>query len=399
MQWVVSNPSPKTPSPEALRSISAAIEAQPHMPALRSFRAGMMMRLGRPDAALTDFVAAMAMDPTGADHTTHIAACHLRAGRPGEALETCDRRVPDGPDPAWSLQRGRALVRLGRVREGQAELTWALRADDPGFAALRSLLPTYGHAGDGGALLAFCDSLEPRHGETAGARGYRAAALSLLGRTRDALDLVDLDRCIVRIPFEPPAGFGGIEAFNRMLADEVLAALPPDASTDRHIEYLGAVRPDPARSALTLFVRGAVEDYVARLSEHGLDLALPFVPAVAELTSGSVILRGEAGQAEHLHPAGYLSCVYHVAVPASADRDGGALSVGGCASHFAGHEACWGTRTIRPEPGWLTLLPSHVFHAVLPTRSREPRITVPSDVRPIRRTGDERGKPLYPSIA
>jgi len=384
MQWVVSDP-PKTPTPEALRSISAAIETQPGLPALRAFRAGMMMRLGRPDDALADFAAAIELDPKGADYTTQIATCHLRAGRPEAALGMCDHHVPDGPDPAWNLARGRALLRLGRIAQGQAELIRALRAEDPGFAALRSLLPTYGGTGDGGALLAFCNSLEPRHAETAGARGYRAVAFSLLGRTNDALDLVDLDRCIVRLPFEPPAEFGGIEAFNRMLAEEVLAAVPGDTPVDRHVDYLTGVRPDPARTALMAFVRRAVEDYVARIPERELSAALPFVPQVAELTSGSVILRGDAGQADHLHPTGYLSCVYHVAVPGSAAAPDGALSVGGCASRFAGHQAVWGMRTIMPEPGWLTLIPSHIFHAVLPTRSREPRITVPSDVRPIRR--------------
>ncbi|MEO8375212.1 MAG: putative 2OG-Fe(II) oxygenase [Sphingomonas bacterium] len=386
MQWVVSDPPPKAPTPEALRSISAAIEAQPHLPALRAFRAGMMMRLGRPDDAIADFVAAMSQDSQGARYTTQIAMCHLRAGRPAAALEVCDYRVPDGPDPAWSLQRGRALVRLARVPEGQAELTRALQAKDPGFSALRSLLPTYGRTGDGGALLAFCDSLEPRHAETAGARGYRAVALSLLGRTHDALDLVDLDRCIVRVPFEPPGEFGGIEAFNQILADEVLATVPEGAPIDRHVDYLTTVRPDPARTALMVFVRHAVEDYVGRIPERDLGKALPFVPEVAELTSGSVVLRGDSGQGEHLHPTGYLSCVYHVAVPGpgTTGSDAGALRVGGCASQFAGHEPVWGTRTIMPEPGWLTLLPSHIFHTVLPTRSREPRITVPSDVRPIR---------------
>ena len=386
MQWVVPDPSPNVPTAEALQSISAAIEAQPHLPALRAFRAGMMMRLGRPDDAIADFTAAMAMDPQGSDYTTQIATCHLRAGRPETALEVCDRRVPDGPDPAWSLQRGRALLRLGRVAEGQAELTRALRAEDPGFSALRSLLPTYGRDGDGGALLAFCDSLEPRHAETAGARGYRAAAFSLLGRKSEALDLVDLDRSIVRLPFEPPTEFGGIEAFNEALAQEVLAAVPEGVPADRHVDYLTTVRPDPARTALMAFVRRAVEDYVARIAERGLGTALPFIPEVAELTSGSVVLRGDAGQAEHIHPTGYLSCVYHVAVPGSpaTEPEAGALSVGGCASQFAGHQAVWGTRTIMPEPGWLTLIPSHIFHAVLPTRSREPRITVPSDVRPVR---------------
>jgi hypothetical protein len=133
-----------------------------------------------------------------------------------------------------------------------------------------------------------------------------------------------------------------------------------------------------------VFVRRAVEDYLARIPERGLGAALPFVPQRAELTSGSVVLRGDAGQAEHLHPTGYLSCVYHVAVPGSATGSDGALSVGGCASQFAGHQAIWGTRTIMPASGCLTLIPSRIFHAVLPTRSREPRITVPSDVRPIR---------------
>ena len=384
MHWVVSDPPPKMPTPEALKSISAAIDAQPLMSALRSFRGALLMRLGRLDDAIADFSAAMALDPH-ADHHVQIATCQLRARRPEAALETCDSRGPDDASPAWSLQRGRALLRLGRTAEGQAELKRALRADDPGFPALRSLLPTYGRSGDGGALLAFCDSLEPRHAATAGARGYRAAALSLLGRKREALDLVDLDRCIVRIPFEPPADYQGIAAFNRALADEILTAIPDEAAADRHVDYLMPPSPDPARTALMIFVRRAVEDYIARIPERGLGAALPVIPHTAELTSGSVVLKGSAGQAEHLHPLGYLSCVYHVAVPESATAgDGrGALSIGGCASHFAGHQAVWGTRTITPEPGWLTLVPSHVFHAVLPTGSPQPRITVPSDVRPI----------------
>lgn len=386
MQWVVSDPAPRRPTQRALRLISAALEAGGDKAALSALRAGILMRLGRPDDAIVDFNAAMLMD-SATDFTSQIATCHLRAKRPREALDVCDSRIPDGPDPAWSLQRGRALLRLGRVAEGTAELTRALWGETTGLSALRSLLPVYGRAADGGALLAFCDSLEPRYAETAGARGYRAAAFSLLGRKRDALELVDLDRCIVRIPFEPPASFGGIEAFNRVLAGEVLAAVPEDAPTERHVDYLAPARPEPARAALMVFVRDAIEDYLSRLVEYGLGAALPFVPNAAELTSGSVVLRGDSGQAEHLHPTGYLSCIYHVAVPRLVEGDRGALRVGGCASHFAGHEACWGTRTILPKPGWLTILPSHVFHAVLPTRSREPRITVPSDVRPLHAPG------------
>ena len=343
------------------------------------------MRLGRPDEAIADFSAAMAIDPN-ADHVVQIAICELRAGRPEAALRTCDSHAPDDASPVWNLQRGRALLRLGRIAEGQAELKRALRADDPGFSALRSILPSYGRTGDGGALLAFCDSLEPRHSQTAAARGYRAVALSLLGRKPEALDLVDLDRCIVRVPFQPSVEFDGIEPFNRALADEIIAAAPESAGAERHVDYLIPPRPDPARTALMVFVRQQVEDYIARIPERGLDAALPVVPLTAELSSGSVVLRGDAGQAEHIHPIGYLSCVYHVTVPdtVTAAGDGrGALSVGGCASHFAGHQALWGTRTIIPEPGWLTLVPSHVFHAVLPTRSGQPRITVPSDVRPI----------------
>ena len=93
MLWVVADPPPKLPTPEALRSISAAIEAQPHLPTLRAFRAGMMTRLGRPEDAIADFAAAIDLDPRGPDYTTQIATCHLRAGRPETALEVCDSRV------------------------------------------------------------------------------------------------------------------------------------------------------------------------------------------------------------------------------------------------------------------------------------------------------------------
>lgn len=391
MRWVSAESAGagRIPPARRLSAVAAAIEARPRDAALRLQKAELLMALKRYKDAIVSFEAAIGLGPAGLDPWAELAACHRQLGRAELALQACDRRPADAPPSAeWSTERGRALMLLGRAAEGEAELERALALGDHSLVALRSVLASLAMRGDGGALLARCDALDARYADTAAARGYRAVALSLLGRVEEARALVDLDRCVLRMRFEPPPELGPIEVFNRALADEIRAAATAEDASDRQISYHAPVAPGGAKAALLRFIRAAIDDYVARIPERGLSTAFPPPPDEAWLSSGSVILRGDASNGEHLHPEGYVSAVYHVAVPAAvatADDGRGALIVGACASQTGGHAACWGTRIIRPEPGWLVLMPSHVFHDVAPTRSSEPRIAVPADMRRIRR--------------
>ena len=283
---------------------------------------------------------------------------------------------------------GHALLELGRIAEGRARLQRAVETEYPRIRALRTMLESLAAEQDGAALLAFCDALEPRQRETAVARGYRAVALSMLGRAEEARRLVDLERCVVRAKFDPPAEFGGLEAFNRELAAEILGDRPPGAQdADTAINYQPGLVNSRAVRALRAFIREQMADYVGRLDELGLGDAMPAPPGDATLHFATVVLRREGRNRQHLHPGAYVSTVYHVEVPEldhGAGDHRGDLVLGPCAGLAGGHRACWGERYIPAEAGWLTLFPSHVFHDVVPTGSDAPRVSAVSDLSAIR---------------
>ena len=149
------------------------------------------------------------------------------------------------------------------------------------------------------------------------------------------------------------------------------------------INYAPRTGDRPAMLALTGFIRTAVEDYLASREARGMAAALPSPPAAGRLSLATNVLSHDGTNGEHIHPAGYVSAVYHVRAPADAGDGRGALLVGGVRGTTDGHAACWGERAIPPQPGMLTLMPSHFFHDVAPTRSAEPRISVACDLRPI----------------
>ena len=91
-------------------------------------------------------------------------------------------------------------------------------------------------------------------------------------------------------------------------------------------------------------------------------------------------LAGQGHHANHVHPQGWLSSAFYVALPHEAERGGG--------------EAGWLTlgqpqmglgldlapvRTIEPKPGQLVLFPSTMWHGTTPFAHGE-RLTVAFDV-------------------
>jgi tetratricopeptide (TPR) repeat protein len=334
-------------------------------------------RRGDLEAAIAAYEQAAAGDPAGFTNWARLAEALLALGQPAKALAACDKGAAYRADPALHHVRGHALRTLGLPAKANAEFLRAL-ALGPRLGPLKALLRSLAAEADGARLLEFCDSLEPRHRDTALARAYRAVALSLLDRRDEANRMVDLERHVVRMPFDPP---GDVEAFNRALAAEILAEASGEETAINYSPSRG-----PAMATLLAFTRQAIEDYAGRLPELGLADVLPPVPASATLLTATTVLRGEGRNRQHIHPAGYISTVYHVSLPdavrAAADHRG-ALLLGPCDEAAPGHLPCWGTRHIKPVEGWLTLFPSHLFHDVVPSQSGQPRVSVASDLSPI----------------
>ena len=383
MQWVEHKQAGlSVPAPD-LGLLERALAARPDNPALHDALGTALFSRHDHERAAAAYAEAERLDPAGFSNWGLFAAALLELGDAEAALALTDRGLELGARESLRHYRGLALRKLGRHDEAVADLMRAL-ASGPGlFHTLKALLFPMTRDADGAPLLAACDALPDPYGATAGARACRAIALSRIGRIEEARALVDLDRHVAIRRFDPPPEFGGLEAFNRRLAEEIRHDPPPAPTRDGfEINYSPRPTTSPAVTALTAFTKTAIEEYLARLPEMGLADSMP-VPERASLSRSTVVLHRDGTNAEHIHAFSLVSTVYYVEVPASvrdAEDDRGALLLGGCAETSGGYRACWGTRTIRPEPGMLVIFPAHFFHDVIPTRSDAPRIVVSADM-------------------
>ena len=200
--------------------------------------------------------------------------------------------------------------------------------------------------------------------------------------------MVDIARHVARYRFTPPAGFGGLSAFNRALADEILADPSPEPPLRDGIDinYFPRTNHSPAFVALHDFIKASMTAYVDALPRMGLDTVLPPLPQAALYATGNVVLRDDGRNGEHIHGRGYLSAVYHVQVPRSvteANDHRGGLVLGCCEAITGGYAPVWGARVLKPEAGWVTIIPSHMFHDVMPPLTAEARVSVVADLRPV----------------
>jgi|GEM_PF-932802 len=326
-----------------------------------------------------------ARDPDAFERWAELAEASLWTLLPMEALRAAEQGLRRASSGQLHLLRGFALRQMGLADAAIADFEQALAMGPNFHGPLKALLRPLAERGDPAALLAFCDGLDVQHQRNALALGYRAAALSQLGRTVEARALIDLDRYVVWEPIAPPPGYADMAAFNQALAEEILARpMAYTSDPDVSIDYAAPV--GLALAALRGRVRERMEAYLSRYHELGLDRAIAPPPDAATMRMGLTIIQADGSNRQHLHPTGYLSTVYYVRVPDSvrtANDDRGSLQLGPCDQRTNGHRACWGERLIKPIEGWLVLFPSHVFHDVIPTRTDELRISVPMDLEPV----------------
>ena len=146
-------------------------------------------------------------------------------------------------------------------------------------------------------------------------------------------------------------------------------------------------RIDPIIQALRGTIVTAIEAHIAQLP--AIDPAHPTLrhrrdrpPRFAG--AWSVRLTGGGHHTNHVHPAGWISSAFYVAVPSEGERgtgDAGWLTLGE-------PQAALGLdlppiRRIEPKPGRLVLFPSTMWHGTRPF-DRDERLTVAFDVAPPR---------------
>jgi tetratricopeptide (TPR) repeat protein len=306
-------------------SDSAGTAAPPPSSAVRLLRVGeALLRQAKYREAAAAFEQAEADGGSGeSGHFVNLAFCYLCLREPHNALRTCERairRMPQNSD-LYRLH-GDASRLLGRETEARAAFMRALVLSDYAFTAAESLLLPLVAEPDGAGLLAVCEAMPPAYANCTVVRGFRAIALSRLGRTDDANALVDLDRYVMQTTFTPPEEFGGIERFNALLADEIIRN--PGL---RYIDAYGFQRTEQMNVAgarafpmLAKFLQAAIADFTAEFAQRGLDRVMPPVPEEGFLRSAGNIVRDQQRHSSHLHKFAYISGMYRVAVPPTGDR-------------------------------------------------------------------------------
>jgi tetratricopeptide (TPR) repeat protein len=143
-------------------------------------------------------------------------------------------------------------------------------------------------------------------------------------------------------------------------------------------------RIEPEIRALRAAIAAAVERHIAQLppARKGHPTLLDRRGKVRFAGSWSVRLPGAGFHSNHVHPAGWISSAFYVALPeAMGGGEQGWLTLGAPQAELGLDLAPF--RTIEPKPGRLVLFPSTMWHGTIPFAEGE-RLTVAFDVaRPL----------------
>ncbi|HEV7137123.1 MAG TPA: tetratricopeptide repeat protein [Steroidobacteraceae bacterium] len=277
-------------------------------------------------------------------------------------------------DPATALSLGeRASSAMPESAPARALLTAAQLGMGDAHQALGNCEILLAHAPDNQYFIAL-----------------QTTALRLLGDARYQ-QLCDYRRLILPLDISPPPPWRDLPGF---LAD-LTASLDRVHDPKGHALLFQSLRHgtettrDLTRST-DRAVRGLFEAFVqpiARYLEHigeGTDSLRRRNEGRWRFNgSWSVRLRDHGFHMSHVHPRGWISSAFYVALPdvmADTGTDEGVLSFG--KPGILTTPLLEPEYTIRPTPGMLVLFPSYFWHGTIPFQSRQPRLTVAFDVVP-----------------
>lgn len=279
-----------------------------------------------------------------------LAAILLRARRCEEALDVALRELAHEPSTFKAL--GVAVRAL--LAEGQRQRLWSL-----------------------------CRELR-----AAGAwSGYIPSAMALAATTpeqdAEVASAVDPARWLsVRRLIEDAAFNAAL--VTELLGHRALTALPSINSTRGSGARINQLDRSAGTLASELLARvcEAVEDYAAERAgcDHPM---IARRPAGAVLNAWAVVVRGDGHEDWHIHPSGWLSGVYYVAVPQlpnAGDHRPGAIEFGPFPFETEAHAAGWPRTSVMPRSGDIVLFPSYYGHRTWPTEVSEPRVCIAFDV-------------------
>ena len=317
----------------------------------------------------------------------------LKARQADEALAHLRTLRAQDDQPALAALEADALEILGHADKAEAlyaQVHRTLADSDPAFlnAYVRHLLK----AGkwDAAAKRAFeATRTDPVNQE---AWAHLGTAWRLLDDPRENW-LCDYERLIALVRVDPPEGFADpsdflaaltatLEPLHQAKREPVQQSLRGGSQTPGRL--FG--RRDPVIASARASLLRAIEGWLATLPS---DARHPFLGRKASSVrfcgSWSVKLWSSGSHVNHIHPEGWMSSAFYVSLPPSVRSQ--AAESGAGYIQFGQPPLELGLdlpprRVIRPEPGYLALFPSYVWHGTLPFQDEQPRLTMAFDMVP-----------------
>lgn len=296
-----------------------------------------------------------------------------------------ERALENARKAGLPVEEGRALLALGEQEQGEACLREVLRRDPGDVAALRRLGVHLLRGGEVAAALSLTAGLLAGGVRHAQLLSLRAAALAAGGSTQQARDLLGLEQFTAELSLPLPP------EWNAALAGELLAS---HALRERRhgVASVATWRIDSLTAGsgpLARHLCGAILDVIRTYCAALPDSSHPWLgarPAAAQVRAWCVITGGDGHERWHMHPYGWMSGVFYVAVPGEVEAGesaAGCLEVGLDDLLIPPESSvAVGSRLVRPRAGKAVLFPSHCSHRTFPHASPGRRIAVAFDVVP-----------------
>jgi len=302
------------------------------------------------------------------------------------------RAIALAPDLAQAhINLGSALHQQHDLQGSLAAVRRSIELEPRNARSQATLAQTLREIGDfAGAEAAYRHVLELEPGQPL-AQAHLSILLQQTGRLEAAQELLDYDRLLRRHPLGHVKGWPSVPAFNADLARAIyehptLMPDPPGKATMRGSQTLEFLHSDdPALQMLRRLAEAAVSTYIDETVAAAPHL-FPPPPDTRRLHGWGVVLRSGGHQSAHFHPAGIVSGVYYVRVPAvvrrGQDGDAGCIRFGEPEPGLASTHKPPGrfVTSVRPEEGLMILFPSYFWHQTIPFESDEDRICIAFDL-------------------
>ncbi len=315
----------------------------------------------------------------------HLGRGASSLGEDALALTALRASAAGGFEPAFGYL-AEALHRAARPDDALAAALRGLERAPSDFMALRIAALVLRDRGENDRLWDVCTELRARGAWGAYLPSVMALAATTPEQQRELAALIDPAGWFSAAQLDVPADFNRLLAAE-LLAHDALGALPAAKATrgsGGRIDQLHLAG-GPLAQELLARVRTAAAAYAAQRQALAPHPMVAHRPAAAGLNSWAVAVHDDGHESWHLHPDGWLSGVYYVAVPPAEPRAGerpGAIEFG--PHPFGGYreDSAWRRWHVVPRAGLLLLFPSYYAHRTWPTGSAEPRVCIAFDVIP-----------------